>query len=193
MIGWGPPIYVILFSFYFLSILFPASALLRGPSNPLLCFLGGPQHRGLLCREGPSLLQQQHQQQQTTAAAAAELSLLRMAGKGGPLSFFLGAVGGQTRRAPIRGPVGAPAWGPLGVPPSPFWGVRGAASLGAAGRAPGRAAAASAAAPAAAAAAAAAAATAAEGAPLRRHFTRTKQVATIGPASWEKDQVNPKP
>lgn len=26
-------------------------------------------------------------------------------------------------------------------------------------------------------------------APLRRVFTRTKQIATIGPASWEKHQV----
>ncbi|KAL8430101.1 hypothetical protein ACSSS7_006121 [Eimeria intestinalis] len=33
------------------------------------------------------------------------------------------------------------------------------------------------------------AAAAAAGAPLHRTFTRTKQVATIGPASWEKDQI----
>ncbi|KAL8448424.1 hypothetical protein Emed_003758 [Eimeria media] len=37
--------------------------------------------------------------------------------------------------------------------------------------------------------AAAAAAAAAAGPPRQRPFTRTKQVATIGPASWEKDQI----
>ncbi|XP_026192144.1 uncharacterized protein LOC34620221 [Cyclospora cayetanensis] len=92
-----------------------------------------------------------------------------MAGRKSFPSLFLGAV--QPRGGGIPGAF------LKGDSASSFLCFRGACGLAAAARAPH------------AVAPAAAAAAASESVLLRRQFTRTKQVATIGPASWEKEQI----
>ena len=136
-------------------------------------------------------------------ASARGIRFLLSAAAGGPpiaRRLLQGAPGGA--------PLGAPLGGPQMLRGTPLVEARASSTLAAAAEAAplrtatpaaarreavaGVAAAAAAATPAAAEAAAAAAA--AGEAPVKRIFTRTKQIATIGPASWEKHQVlNPKP
>ncbi|KAL8273440.1 hypothetical protein Esti_002627 [Eimeria stiedai] len=148
--------------------------------------LGGPPPRTLFRLRPPSL--QEPQQLAALPVGHSDLSGMALEGTRG-LPFLRGAFESLVRRSASRGIQGGPpraaSKGPL---PALF--IRtfsnhveksGASGVTASSR--------QAAEDNSATCAAAAAATAAAGAPLHRTFTRTKQVATIGPASWEKEQI----
>ncbi|KAL8430271.1 hypothetical protein Efla_004115 [Eimeria flavescens] len=187
---------------FFLFLLPSSPSQIQSVCCPLRCFqTGGPPPLVSICSRAPLSSrpqQQQQQQQQQRSAAAQGLGLFKMAvGAARGHLLLRASVGPLVRVSLSGGPQRGPPRGASTSNSTPALFIRRLASQSAALRAAASAASSPQAAtaqlaPAAAAAAAtatAAASAAAEATPLRRVFTRTKQVATIGPASWEKHQI----